>query len=345
MNGIIRGLGVNRLLALAVLAVALGMLAGSERVSAQAGTVAPGQSGFGTIVVQKEFVRPGGGEIPGGDPAGFTFTVQPAGGAPFTLGTTDAMGQVRVGVAPGNYTIREESRPGVRFVEFRIGDTRVESFQVAADQTITLRAINEIQGNGRIVITKQIVDANGTPIQGASVQGYQFTVTGPSNFTAALTSGQDGRASIANLGPGNYAVSETPPSGFILHAMAVDGVPVTNGQAFPVNDGQSRQVLVQNRMGTTPSPSPSPQPIRLLSGCNNEALTWPVGTALSTVAAAVAPPSALMSIFKLDTATGRFRAYSPTAPSFANDYNTVETALEAVFLCVSSTATLNRPAP
>jgi hypothetical protein len=344
VKGIIRGLGVNRLLGLAVLAVALGVLAGPERISAQAGIVAPNQPGFGTIVVQKELVGPGGGALLGGDPAGFVFNVQPAGGTAFTLGTTDAMGRITVGVAPGNYTISEQPRPGVRFVEFQIGGVRIESFQVTAAQTITITAINEIQGNGKITITKQIVDANGTPIQGATVQGYQFSVTGPNNFTANLTSGTDGRASVANLAPGNYAVSETPPSGFILHAMAVDGVPVTNGQAFPVTMGQNRQVLVQNRMSSTPPTQPT-QPIRLLSGCNNEALTWPVGTALSTVAAAVSPPTALMSVFKLDTATGRFRAYSPTAPAFANDYNTVETALEAVFLCVSAAATLNRPAP
>ena len=79
------------------------------------------------------------------------------------------------------------------------------------------------------------------------------------------------------------------------------------------------------------------------AGCNNLALTWPVGTPLMTVVNAVSPPGVTESIFTLDAAQGRFRGYSPTAPSFANDFTMVETSLQAVYICVTASSTLNRP--
>ncbi len=39
-----------------------------------------------------------------------------------------------------------------------------------------------------------------------------------------------------------------------------------------------------------------------------------------------------------------FRAFSPTAPAFVNDYVVIESALEAVFICLRAPATLTRPA-
>jgi PKD repeat protein len=97
--------------------------------------------------------------------------------------------------------------------------------------------------------------------------------------------------------------------------------------------------------GAQPTPPPQTEPVQLVTGCNNLALTWPVGTPLMSVTNAVAPPGVVQSLFTLDAAQGRFRGYSPTAPSFANDFTMVETALQAVYVCVTASATLNRPIP
>ncbi|MGH2585200.1 MAG: PKD domain-containing protein [Dehalococcoidia bacterium] len=98
-------------------------------------------------------------------------------------------------------------------------------------------------------------------------------------------------------------------------------------------------------IGAAPPPPPTTQPVPLLTGCTNVALTWPVGTPLSTVTAAVTPTTAVLSIFTLDTSTGQFRGFSPTAPAFANNFIQVETNLQAVFICTTGPATLNRPVP
>jgi PKD repeat protein len=99
--------------------------------------------------------------------------------------------------------------------------------------------------------------------------------------------------------------------------------------------------------GAAPPPPPPPlatEPVRLVTGCNNVALTWQVGTPLMTVVNAVAPPGVVQSIFTLDAAAGRFRGYSPTAPAFANDFTMVEMSLQAAYICTTAPATLNRPA-
>jgi len=109
--------------------------------------------------------------------------------------------------------------------------------------------------------------------------------------------------------------------------------------------GQSGSATTTATISSAPPPPPTTEPVPLPAGCTNVALTWPVGTPLSTVTAAVSPTTAVLSIFTLDTSTGQFRGFSPTAPPFANNFIQVETNLQAVFICTTGPATLNRPAP
>jgi hypothetical protein len=98
--------------------------------------------------------------------------------------------------------------------------------------------------------------------------------------------------------------------------------------------------------GQGPAPTPSPgltETIPLPAGCTNVVLTWAAGTPLGAVAANVAPANALVSIFRLEAVQGRFIGYSPIAPAFANDYTTVASRLEAVFVCLSAPGRLTRP--
>src|SRR5581483_3169052 len=76
-------------------------------------------------------------------------------------------------------------------------------------------------------------------------------------------------------------------------------------------------------------------------GCNNIALTWPTGTALATVDAAVNPADALIAIWRFDSAAQRFRGFAPAAGP-ANDLTTVR-MLDAVFVCLSAAGSLALP--
>ena len=78
--------------------------------------------------------------------------------------------------------------------------------------------------------------------------------------------------------------------------------------------------------------------------CTNVGLTWPQGTPLETVAAAVSPAGALESIWKQTIRDDRlvFVAWSPIAGA-PNDYTNTALPLEAAFICMRSAGTLERP--
>jgi len=82
--------------------------------------------------------------------------------------------------------------------------------------------------------------------------------------------------------------------------------------------------------------------VALSPGCNNEVLSWPAGTPVATVAAAIQPAGALESIWRFDNAAGGWLAYTP-APGAPNSYTATVGTLDTVFLCVSQAATLDRP--
>jgi hypothetical protein len=441
-----RGSSAHRLLGPVMFAVILGIVAGIGSLPVPQAMA----QGFGTVTVQKQLVLPNGTPVPNPILSGYRFILRDNFGVEIAMPPTDANGRSSIGVPPGNYFIREEMGSGAQNVRFVISGQQTAGFVVNVGQTANVTAINTVSGSGTITITKQIVDASGNPIANADASGFQFAVTGgPSNFTANFTTPTNGVVVVPNLAPGNYTVTETPRQGFSFVAAAVDGVPVANGQAFPVDNNQNRQVVFQNRsggggggnstvsitkqivdangnvvsnadrsgfqfsvtcnsgaftstatsdangvasIGNVPSGScqisetprqgftlvsiiptggtdignngtfnisagatlaiqvrnrsgggGATEAIPLTTGCTNVALTWPVGTAVSTVAAGVTPTGVLESIFRLDAATGRFLGYSPNAPSFANDYNMVTGSLEAVFICVRSPGTLNRP--
>lgn len=81
--------------------------------------------------------------------------------------------------------------------------------------------------------------------------------------------------------------------------------------------------------------------LALIAGCNNVTLTWPNGTPVATVAAAVSPATAVLAIWRYDAAAGRFRGWSPIANA-PTDFATVN-RLEPVFLCMREAGSLRRP--
>jgi len=81
--------------------------------------------------------------------------------------------------------------------------------------------------------------------------------------------------------------------------------------------------------------------VELSAGCNMATLTFADGTEATTVAAAVSPPDALDTIWRLDNATGSFQAFMPQAPQ-ASDLLSVN-LLDAVFICVDANADISMP--
>jgi hypothetical protein len=82
--------------------------------------------------------------------------------------------------------------------------------------------------------------------------------------------------------------------------------------------------------------------VNLVVGCNPVALTYPDGTAITTVAAGVAPAGSLDTIWKYLPAEGRWLGYMASAPPEVSDLQTVQ-RLDAVFVCVNVVATITMP--
>ena len=81
--------------------------------------------------------------------------------------------------------------------------------------------------------------------------------------------------------------------------------------------------------------------VELSAGCNMTTLTFADGTEAATVAAAVSPPDALETIWRLDNASGSFQAFTPQAPQ-ASDLLSVN-LLDAVFICLDANADISMP--
>ena len=134
--------------------------------------------------------------------------------------------------------------------------------------------------------------------------------------------------------PAGVAVRVEPPDE--AACTAADGEPSVVQCRLPPNLSRMSPVRF-----TTATVAPV-EMIALAEGCNNVVLTWPNGTSPATVAAAVTPRTALSAIWRLDSATSRFRAWSPL-PSAPNDLTSFN-RLDAVFICMQTPGALSRPA-
>lgn len=209
-----------------------------------------------------------------------------------------------------------------------------------------------------------VKDQFGNPVAAATVSWAITSTPAGASCQVLLgtqsTTDAGGEAStnviLGNLA-GNYVVSAwTGPTGNIGPASGV--FTASGGPAAPCATSTPTPTETPTETptvtGTPPTATPTGTPptatpttggteaVGLATGCNPVAVTWPDGTAVTTVAAAVSPTSAVVSIWKFNTATGSWLGFSPLAPPEVNDLQTVN-RLDAIFICVSTSGTLTRP--
>ena len=100
---------------------------------------------------------------------------------------------------------------------------------------------------------------------------------------------------------------------------------------FAISTGMSPQANAQ----------PGTVPVQLQRGCTFVGLSWPSGTPIQVVADAITPQEALVAIWGLDTASGRWLGYSPHWEEMS-DQIVLQARAEAI-ICVSQDAVLARP--
>ena len=300
--------------------------------------------GTGTIRITKELVDVNNAVV-AGDRSNFQFTVV-CGTAFSQVVTTDVNGVASVPNAPvGSCTITEAGRTGFTLVSI-VPQGGVDVGQggavtVTAGGTTEVRVRNRTAGGGTVRVTKEIVDVNNQVIATADRSNFQFTIVCGTAFSQVITSDVNGVAAASNVPAGNCVITEAARAGFTLVSIVpAGGVDVGSGGTITVAANQTLEVRVRNRSGT--APQPATEPVALFPGCNNQALTWAAGTAMTTVAAGVTPPGILLAIWYYDAAQARFLGFSPN-PLAPSDYVATRTSLDAAFICVSANGTLNRP--
>ena len=211
------------------------------------------------------------------------------------------------------------------------GATTTHTYVAPGTYTVTVTASIDANQTAMATTTAQIA----APASGLTVNPggpYTGAVGQPVTFMGSVTGALLGTTVQYSwtFGDGNTGTGQTA-----THTYTAPGT-------YTVTLTVTTSANQEGSASTTATITAGTEQVPLTTGCTNLTLTWPDGTPTATVAAAVSPTSALLSIWRYSATQGRFLGYTPTAPAFANDLQTVN-RLDAVFICVSSPATLNRP--
>lgn len=206
--------------------------------------------------------------------------------------------------------------------------------------------------------------SSGYPTAGPTGSGLLSTVT----FTALVSGSSSLCLSWASLSDATLDVNDIP-AGVVNDSIAVGGglppepacapaaTPTQGATATPVSDGNDDETdetpeptattesaaATATPAGPTPTPAPTPPPdqaesVDLAALCNPVTITYPDGTTVQTLTAAIAPPGILTAMWKFQG--GTWLGYSPQFPQ-ASDLATTA-FLDVVFLCTDAAGTFVR---
>jgi hypothetical protein len=159
--------------------------------------------------------------------------------------------------------------------------------------------------------------------------------TGVVNDSIAVGGGSPPPPSCA---PAATATPVTPPPDYT--PLALTETPVST----PGPTATSVPLASPTPTGPTPTPAPTPPPeqsdwVELAAVCNPTASTYPDGTTVQTLAAAISPPDILTAMWAFQG--GLWLGYSPLYPEASN--LATRDFLDVVFLCVDAVGTFVRP--
>jgi hypothetical protein len=227
--------------------------------------------------------------------------------------TTELVGNGEVGVA----TITAQQGGGVspvRTINVTFTGEAALSLFITAPEMIGLEGDD---------FTVTIVDQDGRPVGDETVQ----CTVDPTGGALVLL---------------NQTGTTGSTDGMVTFSLIPTGASVIGGEELTITCVMDRDRSISATETITLSSTPDLEPVALVEGCNPLAATWADGTAIATVAGAVAPAEALDAIWKFDPVTGTWMGYSPSAPAAVSDLASVD-RLDAIFVCVNAAATISRP--
>jgi hypothetical protein len=182
--------------------------------------------------------------------------------------------------------------------------------------------------------------------------GIRITLSGPFTGTAGQPVTFSGQIDTSGLPQGtavtiqwDFGDGGTATGQTVTHTYAAPGtytVTLTVSAPGQLSSIGSTVVIGGGSSGSTATQPPAASArVDLNAGCTNVVLTWPDGTPIETVLAALSTGGSLNAIWWLDAAARQFRGFSPR-PGAPNDLVTVS-RLQPVFICLTAPGTLSRP--
>ena len=266
--------------------------------------------------------------------AGGPYTGQP--GQPVTMLAQPLVGSGQTGVLNYQWTFGDGTSG--------IGQTTSHAYTTAGTYTVTVRATNATGQQATATTTAQIGGSGQTGTGQVSAGGPYTGQPGvpisliAQPLSAALQTGGSVQY-VWNFGDGTSGTGQT-----VTHTYTTAGsysVTVTATTALGTTASATTSAAIGSTSSATTPATGATEQVQLFATCNNVALTWPNGTALSTVAAAISPSGSLRAIWKFDNTNQRFSAYSPIAGA-PNDLTSINRA-DPVFVCMDAAGSLTRP--
>lgn len=225
------------------------------------------------------------------------------------------------------------------------GDQLVRTETSDPAQQLTIWASTDSRAPGTLKL--MVVNLSGAPqpatvrVQGFTpTSGVSYQMTNPNPLDSSPASARNGGGTTIN----GVSIDTTSASAIDASVAAMKPAAVTAApsfaQTFPPNSVTA--IVLTGEVVPAPRPTGETDVVPLAEGCNPVAATWPDGTPIAALAAAILPPTALDALWKFDPEADAWLGYAPAAPAEANDLQAVD-RLDAVFACLNAPATVSRP--
>jgi PKD repeat protein len=219
------------------------------------------------------------------------------------------------------------------------GQITTHAYAAVGTYTVIVTATTTLGQSGSATTVAQIGTTQAGQLA-VSVGGpYVGQIGVPITFSAQVTVGfvqlGVGVQFQWSFGDGGTAIGQTASHVYTTAGTFTLTVSVTT------STGQSGSATTSVTVGGSSTTSTGTEQIVLYPSCNNVAVTWPSGTAISTVVVAISPVGSVIAVWRFDNLNQRFAGYS-TALGAPNDLVTVNRG-DPVFICMNSSGTLTRP--
>jgi len=220
------------------------------------------------------------------------------------------------------------------------GQSVQKTYALPGTYTVTL-SVQTPQGFASVITTATIV-GQGATTQISAGGPYAGVAGQPITMSALGLLALPGTQLVWNFGDGTTGLGQTVQKTYAAPGVYTVTVLVQTTSAVTGALTAATTATVSAVGTAAPAATAATAAVSLAEGCTNVISTWANGTAPGVIVSAVAPPEAVIALWRQAPGTQVFQGYAPNATG-VNDLLTVD-KFDALFVCTTGPATLARPA-